>query len=503
MELEKNYLEARSNIEKDTLKLVNKYMSQTGLSYNEAIKKLTGQEMKEWRYSLESYMNQIERASKYNPEKAKALQLELDTLAMRSRITRLDMLKSSINAEIWIKTLKDEGVITKGFTDVFNMGYKGIQSDFKTSGIRTNGKLAKNFVEDLMKHPWSGVNFSDNLWGNKKDKLVELLNKHITIGSIQGLNVNKITESIRKDLDSDFKNTQRIVRTELNYSLGQSSLEAYKNDGIKQYEMLSCSDNRRCELCESLDGKKFNIEEAKPGINYHPLHPNCRCTSIPVVDTSWINDITPENNPDGNPNFFEEREQEIRKENSIEKDTSKKVENIIKEELSKAVEKELKNEMKSVKLTYIEEQSVYRYIGSESYTLNESLRLGEELTQDQEELSKNLDKALDKLPKYTGEVTRSLSFGKHRKEELEDFVRQHKLNEIVKYPQYLSSTIGDTYNPDGEVQVRIISKNGKNITNMNEVEKEILFKRGSKFEVIDTKSLNGVCYIYMKEIEDE
>lgn len=458
-------------------------MGQTGLNYREAMLKLTGSEMKEWRYSIEGYMNQIERASKYNPEKAKALQLELDTLAMRSRITRLDMLKSSINAEIGIKTLKDEGAITKGFTDVFNMGYKGIQSDFKTSGMRTNGKLAKNFVEDLMKHPWSGSNFSDNLWGTKKDKLVELLNKHITIGSIQGLNVNKITESIRKDLDSDFKATQRIVRTELNYALGQSSLEAYKNDGIKQYEMLSCSDNRRCELCESLDGKKFNVEEATPGINYHPLHSNCRCTSAPVVNRDWINEVTPENNPD----TVEETE---------EKDTSK-------DELSKAVEKGLKKDIESVKLNSEDEQAVYRYIGSESYTINESLRLGEELTAEQNSFIKSLDKVLEKLPKYEGRVKRSLSFGKYRKEEMEDFVKQHKLDEVIKYPQYLSSTIGEIYNADGEVQIMIISKNGRNITAMNEVEQEILFKRGSKFKVKRTKTINGVHYIFMEETENE
>gem|GEM_PF-5094221 len=253
-------------------------------------------------------MNKIERAAKYNPEKAKQLQLELDTLAMRSRITRLDMLKSQINAEIGIKTLKDEGAISKGFKDVFNTSYNNIQSDFKTNGIRANGKLAKDFVDNLIKYPWSGSNFSDNLWGTKKEKLVELLGKHITQGSIQGLDVNKITEKIRKELDSDFKVTQNVVRTELNYALGQSNLAAYKDDKIEEYEMIGCSDNRTCDLCSDLDGKKFKVKDATVGQNYHPLHPRCRCTSAPVVDRSWINDVTPENNPDTNPNFFEERE---------------------------------------------------------------------------------------------------------------------------------------------------------------------------------------------------
>lgn len=471
-------------------------MSQTGLSYKEAIRTLTGQEMKEWRYSIEGYLNQIERASKYNPEKAKALQLELDTLAMRSRITRLDMLKSSINAEIGIKTLKDEGAITKGFTDVFNMGYRGIQSDFKTSGIRANGKLAKNYVEDLMKHPWAGSNFSDNLWGSKKDKLVELLNKHITIGSIQGLNVNKITETIRKELDSDFKATQNVVRTELNYALGQANLEAYKNDNVDEYEMISCDDNRTCDSCSGLDGQKFKVKDAAVGINYHPLHSRCRCTSAPVVNRDWMKEVTPENNPDTTEDI-------PRAEEPIEKEASKKVEDPIKNEVSKAIEKELKKDIESVKLTSEDEQAVYRYIGSESFTINESLRLGEELTAEQNSFIKSLDKALEKLPKYEGRVKRSLSFGKYRKEELEEFIEQHKIDETVEYKQYLSTTVGDTYNPDGEVQILIVSKDGRNITVMNKVEQEILFKRDSKFEVLRKELIDGIYYIYMEEISDE
>ena len=311
-------------------------MAQTGLNYNDAVRTLTGSEMKEWRYSIEGYVNKIERLSKYNPEKAKQLQLELDTLAMRSRISRLDTLKASINAEVGIKTLKDEGAINKGFTEVFNKSYSSIQSDFKTKGAQVETKVDKKFVEDTAKHPWSGSNFSDNIWGTKKDKLCELLNKHITIGSIQGLDVNQITENMRKELNSDFRSTQRIVRTELNYALGQANLKAYGDDGIKQYEMLACGDNRMCEDCEGVDGQKFNIEDATPGVNYHPMHANCRCTSVPVVDRSWMDDITPADDPPVEEMTADEKAVE---EKAVEKTVEKAVEKIEKDGIIKEKEK--------------------------------------------------------------------------------------------------------------------------------------------------------------------
>lgn len=261
-------------------------MERTGLNYRESLIKLTNSEMKEWRYSVQGYVNEIERLKAYNPNKAETLKIKLETLVMKSRISRLDMIKSQINVEIGIKTLKDEGVITKGFEKVFNNSFNRIQGDFKI-----NGKLDKDIVNQIMKNPYKRENFSDNLWGDKREKLMQLLNKHVKEGFIQGVNVQKLTKLIRDDMGGNYKAIQKVVRTELNYALGQASLTAYKQDGIKQYEYLAELDNRTCDICSPLNGEKFNIDQAIPGINYNPMHPNCRCTTVPVVDKSWMYEL--------------------------------------------------------------------------------------------------------------------------------------------------------------------------------------------------------------------
>lgn len=141
-----------------------------------------------------------------------------------------------------------------------------------------------------------------------------------------------------------------------------------------------------------------------------------------------------------------------------------------------------------------------RYIGSDSYGINEALRDGANLTQNQKEWVKVLDEALKKTPIYEGQVTRNLSFQLQGKEALEEFLKPYIIDNEIIYPAYTSATIGKTYNPSGEVQLTIISKTARNITTLNKLEQEILFERGKKFKVLQRIEINGKHFIQMEEL---
>ena len=144
--------------------------------------------------------------------------------------------------------------------------------------------------------------------------------------------------------------------------------------------------------------------------------------------------------------------------------------------------------------------NLMRYIGSDSYGINEALRDGANLTQNQKEWVKVLDEALKKTPIYEGQVTRNLSFQLQGKEALEEFLKPYIIGNEIIYPAYTSATIGKTYNPSGEVQLTIISKTARNITTLNKLEQEILFERGKKFKVLQRIEINGKHFIQMEEL---
>ncbi|MGN1125479.1 MAG: ADP-ribosyltransferase, partial [Candidatus Gastranaerophilaceae bacterium] len=161
---------------------------------------------------------------------------------------------------------------------------------------------------------------------------------------------------------------------------------------------------------------------------------------------------------------------------------------------------ELQNQIESskIELSYEEQYAINQYISSESYILNETLREELELTEQQKTLINNLDKALDKFPKYEGYVTRSIMLDENT---LNKFLKSHKVGKKVKYKAYTSATVGTRYNDLSNVELHIKSKSGIDIRKYNKEEQEILFKRNSCFKVDKIKKINNVYYIFMEEID--
>ena len=93
-ELDKNLNNARKEIQKSINDLVARYMELTELSYTDAMRNLTSSEFREWRMTLEEYMTEIEKFKGIDEKIVDKLKLELETLAMKSRISRLDTLKA-------------------------------------------------------------------------------------------------------------------------------------------------------------------------------------------------------------------------------------------------------------------------------------------------------------------------------------------------------------------------------------------------------------------------
>ena len=89
---------------------------------------------------------------------------------------------------------------------------------------------------------------------------------------------------------------RRIVRTESAYVANAAQAKAYGEAGIERYRFVATLDSRTCECCAALDGRVFELANAKPGTNYPPMHPNDRCTTVeydPDDALDWYNSGQP------------------------------------------------------------------------------------------------------------------------------------------------------------------------------------------------------------------
>ncbi len=137
-------------------------------------------------------------------------------------------------------------------------------------------------------------------------------------------------------------------------------------------------------------------------------------------------------------------------------------------------------------------QAINRYISSDSYKINEKLRSGTELSNDEKEFIRDLDNALEKIPSYEGTVYRSIR--SDMISDIQKFWELHKPGKYIQYSTYISSSL-EIYDDTMDIQYIIESKNGKNLTTINSNEQEVLFKKDTCFIITKIEDQT----IYMKE----
>lgn len=115
---------------------------------------------------------------------------------------------------------------------------------------------------------------------NNKRALLFNTRETITQGLIQGQSVARMSKSLADAMGKSYHQAETLIRTETNNFHAQADARAYEAAGVEEYEFVATLDSRTSEICASLDGKHFPIKEAKTGVNYPPMHPRCRSTTV-------------------------------------------------------------------------------------------------------------------------------------------------------------------------------------------------------------------------------
>ena len=281
-ELVKAYKEAMDNIGKEISNLFYKYADDNNLSYKDAQKLLNSNEYKEFKHDLKTYMKLIEE---YADEE---LLLELNTLAMKSRISRLEEMfyqcGKYIN-EVYENTNKRLQIAYS--STIKDNYYQTIYDIHKAIGVGASFSYIDNdMIKEILAFPWSGRHYSQRLWSNRT-KLKNAMVEELTQMLIQGKGVKETSKALSKRLDADLKNCIRLIHTEHSYFMGEATAKAYEEMNVDKYQFLATLDNRTSEICQKLDGKVFDLKDRVVGVNASPMHPRCRSCEIPYIDNDY------------------------------------------------------------------------------------------------------------------------------------------------------------------------------------------------------------------------
>ena len=282
-DIEKEYKialeKAKQNINKELSRIGTTYMKDNSLSYHDALKLLKGDEYKVWKKDLHDYMAEYNKLLKTAPLEAKKLYLEIETLAARSRMSHLDSLKAQVDMEMVKLIFGVEDSAKNALTSVYRDTFIEVTKDLGINAI-----VSRDKIKTVLDRPWSGANFSQRIWSNT-DKLAQTVKQEIVNGMIQGINLKTMTKRVSERFETAKKNdVERLLRTEVNYTLNQATLDGYKEAGIEKYEFNATLDSRTSQICSELHGEVFEIKKIAVGLNYPPMHPRCRSTTIPIID---------------------------------------------------------------------------------------------------------------------------------------------------------------------------------------------------------------------------
>lgn len=278
IQLKQAYKKALDEIEKDVASFYMHYASDNGMTYAAATQYLS-------KFESKKYIDMVKDISKLLETKDAAFIAELNTIALKEKITRLEGLIASIKLELVKLESAQETKMHQHLVNIFTDNYVGaavgIKGEVEAKALFSS--INPTLIEETISFPWSGESFSNIIWGDT-NKLAAELKRELTQGFIKGTSAHKMSSNLAKKMENSYKNAQRVVMTETAHVLNKASLIAYKDIGVEKVEFLAVLDKRTSSLCFNLNGDIIEIKDAISGKNLPPLHPHCRSTIIPVLE---------------------------------------------------------------------------------------------------------------------------------------------------------------------------------------------------------------------------
>lgn len=201
-------------------------------------------------------------------------------LAKGTRLTKLQgqinqiLMDMSHDQDAYMKsTLK--GVATNVYYDTIYDTYKGI--GFGSSFSLLNDQILNGIITNEV----NGMNFSKRVWNNRT-KLQFQVQEILNDGLIRGATNRDMALKLADKMDKGYGVAKRLIDTEVTNTLNQGSKKASIEAGAtEEYIYIATLDNRTSDICTALDGEVFKLSEATTGVNYPPMHVNCRSTTAP------------------------------------------------------------------------------------------------------------------------------------------------------------------------------------------------------------------------------
>ena len=265
--LEKEYSSIEAELEKEIGAYYSKYGKDNVIEYRKLLLELPEADKELLYKKMDAF------AEKY-PEYA-------HLMPVRESIYKLNRLEG-LEHDIYINQCK-VGAITE--KELKNHLEKLALKSYLAAGGRN--LLNVYAIEKLVNKKWlDGGNFSTRIWGNV-DLVANHLQNEFRNSIIRGDAYERNIEAMMRKFRVNRSNARRLIYTEGTFVMNEASMTAFEGD-YERYKYAALMDSKTSSICRHLNGKVFKIKDREAGINFPPMHPNCRSSYTIVIDEDNI-----------------------------------------------------------------------------------------------------------------------------------------------------------------------------------------------------------------------
>nr|DAS44295.1 MAG TPA: minor capsid protein [Caudoviricetes sp.] len=273
---DKVYKESKAYLDKQINKIFDKFQRDYGLSERDARHVLKN--MKD-----QKDLNELRKVLEARPDDSNIQRLlaDLDSPAYAYRMKRLERLNDDLDRmreSIYHSEKKGSDAF---YSDLMKNSYYKATFDLQqqTGLAYSFSDLPETEIKRLQGLKWTGEAYSDRIWSNT-GALASSVKDELLVSLMTGRSVRDTSQAIAERFEVGKGKARRLVRTESAFFHNQMELLSYEDAEITKYKFVAVLDKRTSHICQEHDNKVYETKDAVPGVNYPPLHPWCRSTTI-------------------------------------------------------------------------------------------------------------------------------------------------------------------------------------------------------------------------------
>lgn len=270
------YKQSKAYLDKQINKVFDKFQRDYGLSERDARQVLKN--MKD-----QKDLNELRKVLEARPNDPNIQRLlaDLDSPAYAYRMKRLERLSADLDLMRESIYLSEKKGSDSFYSDLMKDSYYRATFDLQqqTGLAYSFSRLPETEIKRLRGLKWTGEAYSDRIWKNT-GALASSVKDELLVSLMTGRSVKDTAQAIAERFEVGQNNARRLVRTESAFFHNQMELLSYEDAEIAKYKFVAVLDRRTSHICQEHDNKVYDTDKAVPGVNYPPLHPWCRSTTI-------------------------------------------------------------------------------------------------------------------------------------------------------------------------------------------------------------------------------